>query len=70
MKIGDLVRMKTPLTPERCGMGIIQEIVNLNQMRGTGAAGYEVIREAYHVRWNDNRVSIQYDDEIILVSKA
>ena len=61
MKVGDLVTMDTPLTPERYGVGLIQKIVRSRD---------KSYRLVYHVRWNDGGISNQYDNEIVLVSKV
>ena len=67
MKVGDLVTMDTPLTPERYGVGIIQKIsyprlpVPPNQPLG---------RTVYHILWPDKAISNQYENEIVLISKA
>ena len=65
MKIGDLVTMNTPLTPERYGVGLIQKIgkTDLRQWKGE-------LRVVYHILWPDGAVSNQYDNEIVLVSEA
>ena len=65
MKIGDLVTMDTPLTPERYGVGLIQKIVPA----GHSTNGNNP-RLVYHIRWPDEAISIQYDKEIVLISKA
>ena len=65
MKVGDLVTMDTPLTPERYGAGLIQKIVPAGQF----PAGNNP-RLVYHIRWPDEATSIQYDNEIVLISKA
>ena len=65
MKVGDLVTMDTPLTPERYGVGIIQKIVPAGQFPAGNSP-----RLVYHVRWNDGGISNQYDNEIVLVSKV
>jgi len=62
MKIGDLVRMKTPLTPERYGAGLIQKILKIC---GSGWA-----RNVYYVLWADGVTSTQYSNEIVLTSEA
>ena len=61
MKIGDVVRMNTPLTPERYGLGLIQKIVRARQ---------KSYRLVYHILWPDNTISCQYDNEIVLVSRV
>ena len=53
--------MDTPLTPERYGLGLIQKIVR------TREKSYRLV---YHIRWPDGGISNQYDNEIVLVSKA
>ena len=63
MKIGDLVRMKTPLTPERYGVGLIRKIV---PPRAQAVAHGEI----YHILWPDEAVSMQFEDEIVVVAKA
>ena len=63
MKIGDLVRMKTPLTPERYGVGLIRKIV---PPRPHAVAHGEI----YHILWPDEAVSMQFEDEIVVVAKA
>ena len=62
MKIGDLVRMNTPLTPERYGLGLIQKIVLTTK--------WDVSRNVYHVLWRDGAVSNLYDNEIVLVAEV
>ena len=63
MKIGDLVTMKTPLTPERYGAGLIQKIVP--------ARAHPVAHgEIYHILWPDEAVSMQFEHEIVVVAKA
>ena len=64
MKIGDLVRMNTALTPEQYGVGLIQKIVPASRV----LSGCEP-RLVYHIRWPDGWISNQYDIEIILVSR-
>ena len=66
MKVGDLVTMDTPLTPERYGVGLIQKIVQTNDYFQSKS----IPRNVYLVRWNDGGVSNQYDNEIVLVSKV
>ena len=61
MKIGDVVRMNTPLTPERYGLGLIQKIVRARQ---------KSYRLVYHILWPDNTISCQYDNEIVLVGRV
>ena len=65
MKIGDVVRMNTALTPERYGLGLIQKIVRATHV----LAGCEP-RLVYHILWPDGAISNQYDIEILLVSRA
>jgi len=65
VKVGDIVRMNTALTPERYGLGLIQKIVEAK----TILSGCEP-RLVYHVLWPDGAISNQYDIEIVLVSKA
>ena len=65
MKIGDLVTMDTPLTPERYGVGLIQKIV-----RSTHQFGDQVPRMVYHILWPDGAISNQFDNEIVLVSRV
>ena len=62
MKIGDVVRMNTPLTPERYGLGLIQKIVQADSLVWEGK-----LRAVYHVLWSDEAISCQYDNEIVLV---
>jgi len=61
MKIGDVVRMNTPLTPERYGLGLIQKIVRARQ---------KSYRLVYHILWPDETISCQYDNEIVLVGRV
>jgi hypothetical protein len=67
VKVGDLVTMDTPLTPERYGVGLIQKIVHPrlpvppNSPRG---------RTVYHVLWPDEAISCQYDNEIVLIAEV
>jgi hypothetical protein len=61
MKIGDVVTMNTPLTPERYGLGLIQKIVR------TREKSYRLV---YHILWPDGAISCQYDTEIILVARV
>ncbi len=61
MKIGDVVRMNTPLTPERYGLGLIQKIVRARQ---------KSYRLVYHILWPDSTISCQYDNEIVLVGRV
>ena len=61
MKIGDVVRMNTPLTPERYGLGLIQKIVRARQ---------KSYRLVYHILWPDNTISCQFDNEIVLVGRV
>ena len=65
MKIGDVVRMNTALTPERYGLGLIQKIVPARRV----LEGCEP-RLVYHILWPDGAISNQYDIEIVLVSRA
>ena len=65
MKIGDVVRMNTALTPERYGLGLIQKIV-----RSTHNFGDQGARMVYHVLWPDGAISNQFAKEIVLVSRA
>ena len=65
MKIGDVVRMNTPLTPERYGLGLIQKIVP-----STHQFGDHIPRMGYHVLWPDGAISNQFDSEIVLVGRA
>jgi len=65
MKIGDIVRMNTALTPERYGLGLIQKIVP-----STHQFGSQVPRMVYHVLWPDGGISNQFDVEIVLVSRV
>ena len=68
MKIGDLVTMDTPLTPERYGVGVIQKIRFTERI--PAAKGRDVVREIYSVLWPEGAVSQQYDNEIVLVSEV
>ena len=61
MKIGDIVTMNTPLTPERYGLGLIQKIARARQ---------KSYRLVYHILWPGNTISCQYDNEIVLVSRV
>ena len=61
MKIGDIVRMNTALTPERYGLGLIQKIVRARQ---------KSYRLVYHILWPDSTISCQYDNEIVLVGRV
>ena len=63
MKIGDIVRMNQPLTPERYGLGLIQKIVRTNHPRKED-------RLVYHILWPDSAISCQYDNEIVLVGRV
>jgi len=65
MKIGDVVTMNTPLTPERYGLGLIQKIVPASR----APEGCEP-RLVYHILWPDSTISCQYDNEIVLVSRV
>ena len=65
MKIGDLVTMDTPLTPERYGVGIIQKVVSAGQFPADNKP-----RLHYHIHWSDEATSIQYDNEIVLISEV
>ena len=65
MKVGDLVTMNTPLTPERYGVGLIQKIVRTDSLVWEGET-----RMVYHILWPDGAISNQYDNEIVLVSEA
>ena len=65
MKIGDIVRMNTALTPERYGLGLIQKIVPASLV----LEGCEP-RLFYHVLWPDGAISCQYDIEIRLVGRV
>ena len=67
MKIGDLVTMDTPLTPERPGVGIIQKIV---YPRLPVPPNQPLGRTVYHVLWPDGGISNHYDKEIVILSKA
>ena len=66
MKVGDLVTMDTPLTPERYGVGLIQKIVPARHI----LPGLDDKRLVYHILWPDGAISNQYDNEIVLVSEA
>ena len=65
MKIGDIVRMNTALTPERYGLGLIQKIVAAGQFPPGNNP-----RLVYHILWPDGAISNQYDNEIVLVSRV
>ena len=65
MKIGDVVRMNTALTPERYGLGLIQKIVAAGQFPPGNNP-----RLVYHILWPDGVISNQYDNEIVLVSRV
>ena len=65
MKIGDIVTMNTPLTPERYGLGLIQKIVAAGQFPPGNNP-----RLVYHILWPDGGISNQYDNEIVLVSRV
>ena len=65
MKIGDLVTMNTPLTPERYGVGLVQKIVAARE----AYRGMEP-RLVYHILWPDGAISCQYDNEIVLVAEV
>ena len=65
MKVGDLVTMNTPLTPERYGVGLIQKIVPAGQFPAGNSP-----RLVYHVLWPDGAISCQYDIEIRLVGRV
>ena len=65
MKIGDVVRMNTALTPERYGLGLIQKIVAAGQFPPGNNP-----RLVYHILWPDGAVSNQYDNEIVLVAEV
>ena len=65
MKIGDVVRMNTALTPERYGLGLIQKIVGAGQFPPGNNP-----RLVYHILWPDGVISNQYDNEIVLVSRV
>ena len=62
MKIGDVVRMNTALTPERYGLGLIQKIVEADFRKWEGE-----LRLVYHILWPDGAISNQFDNEIVLV---
>ena len=64
MKVGDVVRMNTPLTPERYGLGLIQKIVEASYF----LPGVDP-RLVYHILWPDGGISNQYDNEIVLVAR-
>ena len=68
MKVGDLVTMDTPLTPERYGVGIVQKIGRTQRI--PAAKGRDVVREVYSILWPDGAISHQYDNEIVLISKV
>ncbi len=65
MKIGDVVRMNTPLTPERYGVGLIQKIVASTHRFGSGDP-----RMVYHVLWPDGAISNQFAKEIVVVGRV
>ena len=65
MKIGDVVRMNTALTPERYRLGLIQKIVAAGQFPPGNNP-----RLVYHILWPDGAISNQYDNEIVLVSRV
>jgi hypothetical protein len=67
MQIGDIVTMKTPLTPERYGLGLIQKIV---YPRLPVPPGMPLGRMVYHILWPDGAISCQYDNEIVLMGVA
>ena len=67
MKIGDLVTMNTPLTPERYGVGLIQKVV---QSYPVAPSEGLPARNVYHILWPDGAISNQYDKEIVLVSRV
>ena len=64
MKIGDIVRMNTALTPEAYGLGLIQKIVPARHVLRSCAP-----RMVYHILWPDGGISCQYDIEIRLVAR-
>ena len=65
MKVGDLVTMDTPLTPERYGLGLIQKIEPC-----THNFGDQVPRMVYHILWPDGAISNQFAKEIVLVGRV
>ena len=65
MKIGDIVRMNAPLTPERYGLGLIQKIV-----RSTHQFGDHIPRMVYHILWPDGGISNQFAKEIVVVGRV
>ena len=65
MKIGDIVTMNTPLTPDRYGLGLIQKIVAAGQFPPGNNP-----RLVYHILWPDGGISNQYDNEIVLVASV
>ena len=64
MQIGDIVTMKTPLSEECSGLGLIQKIV---YPRLPVPPGMPLGRMVYHILWTDGAISCQYDNEIVLV---
>ena len=68
MKVGDLVTMNTPLTPERYGVGVIQKIGRTQRI--PAAKGRDSDRLVYYVLWSDGAISNQYDNEIVIVSEV
>ena len=69
MKIGDVVTMNTPLTPERYGLGLIQKIVPARRVMPAPDPAVPP-RLVYHILWPDGGISNQYDNEIVLVSRV
>ena len=68
MKVGDLVTMDTPLTPERYGVGVVQKVRIARRILVN--ADRDSSRLVYSVLWPDGAISNQYTDEIVLISKA
>ena len=66
MKIGDLITMDTPLTPERYGVGIVQKVVQSRRLGGSRAWTSMV----YHILWPDETISCQYDNEIVRIAEV
>ena len=63
MKIGDVVRMSRT---KSYGLGLIQKIVETQPMLAANGGS----RLVYHIRWPDGGISVQYDNEIVLVSRV
>jgi len=62
MKIGDVVRMSRT---KSYGLGLIQKIVPAGEFPPGNNP-----RLVYHIRWPDGGISVQYDNEIVLVSRV